>query len=100
MRTYELLAILKPTIDTEEVEQILGKVQESITAFGGKMVNVDDIRRKKLAYETKNFRDGYFSVLTFELPADKVADLKRQIKLNDNIIRTMFVTVENAAAVK
>ncbi|MBO5948122.1 30S ribosomal protein S6 [bacterium] len=100
MRTYELLAILKPTIDTEEVEQILGKVQEAITAFGGKMVNVNDIGRKKLAYETKNFRDGYFSVLTFELPADKVAELKRQIKLNDNIIRTMFVTVENTAAVK
>lgn len=100
MKTYELLTILKPTIDTEEVEQIIGKVQESIAELGGKMVNVDDVGRKKLAYETKNFRDGYFSVLTFELPADKVVTLKRQIKLNDNIIRTMFVTVDSKAVVK
>lgn len=100
MKTYELLTILKPTIDTEEVEQIIGKVQESIAELGGKMVNVDDVGRKKLAYETKNFRDGYFSVLTFELPADKVATLKRQVKLNDNIIRTMFVTVDSKAVVK
>ena len=100
MKTYELLTILKPTIDTEEVEQIVSKIQENITAFGGKTVNTDDMGRRKLAYEVKNFRDGYFFVLNFELPADKVAELKRQVKLNDNIIRTMFVTVDAKAAVK
>lgn len=101
MKTYELLTILKPTIDTDEAEQIVSKLQETITSFGGKMVNTEDIGRKKLAYETNNFRDGYFSVLTFELPANKVADFKRQLRLNDNIIRTMFVTVDKkAAAVK
>ena len=100
MKAYELLTILKPTIDTEEVEAVINKIKESIDNFGGNMIESNDIGRKKLAYDVQNFRDGYFYVLTFELPADKVADLKRQVKLNDNIIRTMFVTVEHPAAVR
>lgn len=100
MKTYELLTILKPTIDTDEVEQVVKKLQETISAFGGKIVNTEDIGRKKLAYETNKFRDGYFYVLNFELPADKVAELKRQVKLNDSIIRTMFVTVDKPVAAK
>jgi len=100
VKAYELLAILKPTIDTDEVEQNIGKLKDTITSFGGNVLNTNDMGRKKLAYETQNFRDGYFYVLTFELPADKVSEFKRQVKLNDNIIRTMFVTVEHPALAK
>ena len=100
MKAYELLAILKPTVDSDEVEQNIGKLKEIITSFGGNVLNTNDMGRKKLAYETQNFRDGYFYVLTFELPADKVSDFKRQVKLNDNVIRTMFVTVEHPALAK
>ena len=91
---------MKPTIDTDEVEQNIGKLKDTITSFGGNVLNTNDMGRKKLAYETQNFRDGYFYVLTFELPADKVSEFKRQVKLNDNIIRTMFVTVEHPALAK
>ena len=100
MKTYELLTILKPTMDTAEVEQVITKLSDTISSFGGKVVTTDDMGRKKLAYETKKFRDGYFYTMTFELPADKVSEFKRQIKLNDNIIRTMFVTVDKPVSVK
>jgi len=100
VKAYELLTILKPTIDTEEVEQNINKLKDVITSFNGNVLETNDMGRKKLAYETQNFRDGYFYVLTFELPPEKVADFKRQVKLNDNIIRTMFVTVEHPALAK
>ena len=81
MKTYELLIVTKPVLDQEEADAV-----------------IDKIGRKKLAYEISNFKDGYFATLRFELPAEKVAELKRQLRLNENIIRTMYVEVSKVSA--
>lgn len=91
MKTYELLTVFKPNLDVEEVDKIIAKLEETITGFEGKVVNVDKIGRKKLAYDIQKFRDGFFATLILSLPADKVVDLKRQLKLNDNVLRIMFL---------
>ena len=99
MKTYELLAIFKPNLDAEEVDKAIEKVSANISEFGGKVESVDKIGRKKLAYDVQSFRDGFFSSMILELPADKVAEFKRQLRLNDNILRTMFLEVSKKASV-
>ena len=99
MKTYELLAIFKPNLDAEEVDKAIEKVSSNVSEFGGKVESVDKIGRKKLAYDVQSFRDGYFSSMVMELPADKVAEFKRQLRLNDNILRTMFLEVSKKASV-
>ncbi len=91
MKTYELLTVFKPNLDAEEVDKLIAKLGENIAAFSGKVESTDKTGRKKLAYDIENFRDGFFATTTLTLPADKVAEFKRQLKLNDNIIRTMFM---------
>ncbi len=44
-----------------------------------------------MAYEIKNFRDGFFSSMVISLPAENVAEFKRQLRLNDSVLRTMFI---------
>lgn len=91
MKQYELLVIFKPNADAEEVDKLIAKVSADIEALGGKADSVDKIGRKKLAYEIQNFRDGFFANMVLSLPADKVVDFKRQLRLNDNVLRTMFL---------
>lgn len=91
MKTYELLTVFKPNLDAEEVDKLIAKLNDTIVGFGGKIESTDKIGRKKLAYDIENFRDGFFANSVLTLPADKVAELKRQLKLSDNIIRTMFM---------
>lgn len=91
MRKYELMSIFKPNLDTEEVDKIIEKIGTVITDFGGNVESTDKAGRKKLAYEIQGFRDGYFSTMVLSLPADKVAEFKRQLRLSDNILRTMFM---------
>ncbi len=98
MRKYELMSVFKPNLDTEEVEKIIEKINSVITDFGGSVESVDKAGRKKLAYDIQNFRDGYFTTTILSLPADKVAEFKRQLRLNDNILRTMFMEVESVNA--
>ncbi len=99
MKTYELMAIFKPNLDAEEVDKLIDKIGAIIVEFGGKVESTDKVGRKKLAYEIQNFRDGYFSTSILSLPADKVAEFKRQLRLNDNILRTMFMETSAKASV-
>lgn len=91
MRKYELLTIIKPNMDAEEADKIIAKIEDTVKNFGGNVYETDKMGRKKLAHEIQNFRDGHFVAQKMELPEDKVSDLKRQLRLNDNILRIMFL---------
>lgn len=99
MKTYELLTIFKPNLDAEEVDKLIAKINDTIVEFGGNVDSIDKIGRKKLAYDVQNFRDGFFATLVLSLPAEKVAELKRQLRLSDNILRTMFMETAAKASV-
>jgi len=100
LKNYELLTVFKPNLDAEEVDKILAKLEETIVSFEGKVLSADKMGRKKLAYDIQKFRDGFFVAQILTLPADKVVDLKRQLKLNDNVLRIMFVEVAKAAVAR
>ena len=95
MKTYELLTVFKRNLDAEEVDKQLSALNELIVGFEGKIESTEKTGRKKLAYDIQNFRDGFFVTLNVALPADKVAELKRQLKLNDNVLRTMLLELSN-----
>jgi len=52
-----------------------------------------------LAYEIQGFRDGYFTSMVLALPEENVAEFRRQLRLNDSILRTMFVEQKEKAGV-
>lgn len=96
MNKYELLTIFKPNMDAEEVDKAVEAMNKIVTGFGGKVDSVDKTGRKKLAYDISKFRDGFFVTTVLSLPSDKVAEFRRQLRLSDNILRTMFLEVAEA----
>ena len=97
LRTYELLSIIKPNIDSEEYDKLVAKIEETITSLEGKVLSTDKMGRKKLSYDIQDFRDGYFAVQTFEMEPNQVEKFVRQLRLNENVLRTMLL---EASAVK
>nr|MCR5147270.1 30S ribosomal protein S6 [Clostridia bacterium] len=85
--------IFRPNLDTDEIEKLIEKFDESLAALDVKIVSRDKIGRKKLAYDIKNFRDGYFVDTIVTVPAENISELKTQMKHNENILRTMFLEV-------
>lgn len=100
MKNYELLTVFKPNLDAEEIDKILSKVEETILSYKGKILNADKIGRKKLAYDIQKFRDGFFVNQVLTIPTDKIVEFKRQLKLNDNILRIMFLEAGKTLAAK
>lgn len=102
MKKYELLCITRPNLDMDDVEKAIQNVEETVKNYGGTVLNTDKPGRKKLAYDVQGFRDGFYAILTIELAENKVADLKRYLKLNENIIRELITiqAKEKAAVAK
>ena len=98
MRNYELLSIIKPNIDSEEFDRLVVKIEEAIVALDGKVTSTDKMGRKKLSYDIKDFRDGYFVVHNFEMDPAQVAKFNRQLRLNENVLRIMLLETSEVKA--
>lgn len=94
MKKYELLCIIKPNLDMEEVEKVTQSIEESIKSNGGNLLNTDKMGRKKLAYEIQKFRDGFYVVFTFEGEEAKIVHIRKYLKLNEDILRELVTVVE------
>ena len=99
MKNYELLTIFKPSLDSEELDKAVDKISSDIKSFKGEVSSVDKMGRKKLAYDLQGYRDGFFTTMVVSIPADKIVDFKRNLKLNENILRFMFMEVSKKSGV-
>ena len=99
MKNYELLTIFKPNLDSEELDKAVEKISKDITSLKGEIVSTDKMGRKKIAYDLQGYRDGFFTNMVVTLPAEAIVDFKRNLKLNDNVLRFMFMEVAKKAGV-
>ena len=91
MKNYELLAIFKPSLDSEELDKVVDKISGEIKSYKGSISSIDKMGRKKLAYDVQGYRDGYFTNMILSIPAESIVEFKRNLKLNDNVLRFMFM---------
>ena len=96
MKKYDLFTIIKPNLDSDEADKVVARVEEIVKNLGGSVESTDKMGRKKLAYEVAGFVDGFMVNQVVSVRADKIVELKRQLKLNDSVIRMMFTTKECA----
>ena len=96
MGKYELLSAIKPNLDNDEADKVVTKIEETVQNLGGSIIDTEKMGRKKTAYDVQGYRDSYFVVQKLNLPEDKVVDFKRQLRLNENILRTIFTKVKKA----
>ena len=77
--------------------EVFEKISEEIKSSKGSVVSIDKMGRKKLAYDVQGYRDGFFANLIISIPAASIVEFKRNLKLNDNVLRFMFLEVSKKA---
>jgi small subunit ribosomal protein S6 len=97
LRKYETVFIVRPTLDDEAVDRCVNTIEEFIKSQEGKIISTDKKGRKRLSYEVKKLRDGFFVVLRYEVKPDTIVAFKRMLQLNEDVIRSITVTLEEAA---
>lgn len=96
MVAYELMVILNPELSEEEIESTLQRLQNIIREGEGEISNLDKWGKRRLAYEVKKFREGFYAVMNFRSAPGVAAELERIIKITDNIIRYLLIRDEKA----
>lgn len=94
MRAYELLYIVKPTLDEDAREAVLNSIKEIITSANGEVGEVDVWGSRKLAYPIQKFRDGVYTLVNFKASVDFPKELDRRLKISEDVIRHVIVVQE------
>ncbi|RAL23396.1 30S ribosomal protein S6 [Thermoflavimicrobium daqui] len=94
MRKYELNFIVRPDVDEETLKATREKVQAVITNGGGEILEEQDLGKRRLAYMIDKYREGIYTIYSFNADADVVSELDRVININDNIIRHLTINVD------
>lgn len=94
MRKYEMLYIVQPDLDEEQINGLQEKVAAIIGEQGGQVGEVKQWGKRHLAYEIADFSDGNYIELHFEGTPQVVAELDRIIKITEGILRHIIVRVD------
>ncbi len=95
MKKYEALVIFSPSVtglDTKNAFEELAKKS------GGNILNRVEMGKRFLGYPVKKSKEGYVVAFDFELMPDKVAELKRSLDLNEDVLKYTIVIKETSKA--
>jgi len=92
--SYECTFICSPDLDAVKVDEIISKVTKVIEASKGTIKNLQQLGKKKLAYNINKFREGIYVYMELEGDGSMLQPLENFFKVNDSIIRFLTVKVE------
>ena len=92
MNKYESVIIIKPTLTDEETKDTINKYKENFEKLSNQPVKVEDMGKKKLAYEIQGNKEGHYAVYTFFGKNEDISDIERNYRIDDNVMK--FITVK------
>jgi small subunit ribosomal protein S6 len=95
MRQYELYLVIDAEVEEEDVNAIVERMTELVTAGDGEntgeVIKVEARGRRRLAYAIKNKTEGQDVILYIHTPAQALREIERVLKLDDRILRHLIV---------
>ena len=91
---YELVMILKPDLGEEATAALVEKFK-AVIEQRGTVAEVDEWGKRHLAYPIDDINEGYYVLMTFTAEPTLPAELDRQMRINDNVMRSLIVCKDN-----
>ncbi len=90
-KEYETIYILRPDVDAEGAERVQSRIGDAIDRERGKVVKVEAWGRRKLAYPLGKIRRGVYVYVKYVGGGGLVAEVERNLKLQDAVVKFMTV---------
>ena len=94
MNKYEMMFIVKATMESENVKATAENVKKLVTELKGNVVEYKELGEKKLAYPIKKELNGYYFLMQIEANKEAEAELNRKAGLDENILRHLIVKLD------
>jgi small subunit ribosomal protein S6 len=94
MALYEHVYLARQDVSAQQVEALSEQFKGILEAQGGKIEKIEYWGVKSVAYRIKKNRKAHFTLLNIDAPAAAVAEMERQMGINEDVIRFLTVRVE------
>ena len=94
MNKYESIIITKVDLKEEAINKIITAVSDLINSKGS-MEKVEQIGNKKLAYEVRSNKEGFYIIFEFETVVEQIRELERYFRITEEILKFIVVRKDN-----
>lgn len=95
MTKYEIMFIVKATLEETALNNITKEVQKLITDNKSKVIEFKDMGRKKLAYPINKEISGFYYLMNVEANKETIEEFDRKLRINENILRHLILNKES-----
>jgi small subunit ribosomal protein S6 len=91
LRDYEIVYIVRPDLDEDQLNETVGKVTALIENLGGRLERNNVWGKRRLAYEVNHLREGYYVLTEFQIESARVPEMESTLKISDTVFRHLIV---------
>lgn len=91
---YEAMYILSAHLTDDARKKAFEKIKEGITMRGGEILKIHEQGKKRLAYEIKRQREGYYYIIYFNLDPSLLNEMWQEYQINENMLRFLTLQVD------
>ena len=95
MRRYETIVIIDPDLGEERRTPIFDRLRELVPQKGGLLVELDEWGARKMAYEIKKKKRGFYLRVDYCGTGDLVQEMERQFRIDDRVLKYMTILLED-----
>jgi small subunit ribosomal protein S6 len=94
MPYYESIFIARQDVPATQVEALTKTFSEIVTSHGGAVKKTEQWGLRTLAYRIRKNKKGHYVLMNLDAPAAAVAEMERNMRLNEDVLRYLTVKVE------
>ena len=94
MRKYEIMYIIRPTVEDEAKKALIERFNEVFTSNGAEIIESKEWGKRRLAYEIDDLREGFYQLVTMNASTVVLDEFTRLANINEAIIRHMVVRLD------
>lgn len=91
MRKYEVVYVIRPDLDEENTTAVIDRFADLVASQGGEMLKIDKWGKRRLAFEVKDFREGFYVIMHIDAEPQVADELDRVFKITESVIRHIIV---------
>ncbi|MDO1558348.1 30S ribosomal protein S6 [Brevundimonas sp. 2R-24] len=94
MALYEHTVMTRQDISAQQAEALNDTIKTLIEENGGTVAKIEYWGLRNLAYRVKKNRKAHYSLLAIDAPAPAMAEVERQLSINEDVLRWLTIRVE------
>lgn len=94
MRKYEIMYIIRPSLDDDAKKALIERFDGVLTSNGAEIIESKEWGKRRLAYEIDDLREGFYQLVTLNAGTEAIDEFTRLANINEGILRHMAVRLD------